>query len=87
MGEVSTDPGVFIRSMAARGALGGLSLASREVADLMDAFGFDYLLIETVGVERAMMIHTGSRGCRVIGNCLQFGQPEQCSACQRRIVP
>jgi LAO/AO transport system kinase len=50
MGEVATDPGVFIRSMAARGALGGLALASREVADVMDAYGFDLILTETVGV-------------------------------------
>ena len=50
MATVSTDPGVFIRSMAARGALGGLALSSREVADVMDAFGFERILTETVGV-------------------------------------
>lgn len=50
MGEVATDPGVFIRSMAARGALGGLALGSREVADVMDAFGFGRVITETVGV-------------------------------------
>lgn len=50
MSNVSTDPGVFIRSMAARGALGGLALSSREVADVMDAFGFQRILTETVGV-------------------------------------
>ena len=50
MAPVSTDPGVFIRSMAARGALGGLALRSREVADVMDAFGFEQILTETVGV-------------------------------------
>lgn len=50
MGEVATDPGVFIRSMAARGALGGLALGSREVADVMDAFGFQRVITETVGV-------------------------------------
>lgn len=50
MASVSTDPGVFIRSMAARGALGGLALSSREVADVMDAFGFEQILTETVGV-------------------------------------
>ena len=44
------DPGVFIRSMATRGSLGGLAAATREVADVLDAFGFDRLLIETVGV-------------------------------------
>jgi LAO/AO transport system kinase len=50
MNEVSMDPGVFIRSMATRGSLGGLSITTKEVADVMDAFGFDYILIETVGV-------------------------------------
>ena len=50
MESVALDPGVFIRSMATRGSLGGLAEATREVADVLDAFGFDRLLIETVGV-------------------------------------
>lgn len=50
MNEVATDPGVFVRSMATRGSLGGLALTTREVVDVMDAFGFDRILIETVGV-------------------------------------
>src|SRR5690606_12938338 len=50
MNELATDPGVFIRSMATRGALGGLALATKEVADVLDAFGYDRVLIETVGV-------------------------------------
>jgi LAO/AO transport system kinase len=50
MGNISTDPGVFIRSMATRGSLGGLAIASKEVADLLDAFGFDRVITETVGV-------------------------------------
>jgi LAO/AO transport system kinase len=50
MEEIALDSGVYIRSLATRGALGGLSAATREVADLMDAFGFDRVLIETVGV-------------------------------------
>src|SRR5690554_472951 len=50
MGEVTLDPGVFIRSMATRGSLGGLALATKEVADVLDAFGFDHVLVETVGV-------------------------------------
>ncbi len=44
------DPGVFIRSMATRGHLGGLSRTTDEVALVMDAAGFDVVLIETVGV-------------------------------------
>jgi len=44
------DPKVFIRSMGARGHLGGLSLATREAIRLMGAFGFDQVILETVGV-------------------------------------
>jgi LAO/AO transport system kinase len=50
MEAVALDPGVFIRSMATRGSLGGLAASTREVADVLDAFGFDRVLIETVGV-------------------------------------
>ncbi len=47
------DPGVFIRSMATRGALGGLSEAALQTALLMDASGRDVVLLETVGVGQA----------------------------------
>jgi LAO/AO transport system kinase len=50
MESVALDPGVFIRSMATRGSLGGLASATREVCDVLDAFGFDVILLETVGV-------------------------------------
>lgn len=50
MEEIALDPGIFIRSMGTRGSLGGLAAATREVADVLDAFGFDRVLIETVGV-------------------------------------
>ncbi|MGI8509142.1 MAG: methylmalonyl Co-A mutase-associated GTPase MeaB [Gemmatimonadaceae bacterium] len=50
MESVSLDPGVYIRSMATRGSLGGLSARTAEVADVVDAFGFDWIIIETVGV-------------------------------------
>jgi LAO/AO transport system kinase len=50
MERIALDPGVFIRSMATRGSLGGLAAATREVADVLDAFGFDDILLETVGV-------------------------------------
>jgi LAO/AO transport system kinase len=46
----STDPGVFIRSMANRGQLGGLARATNDVLLALDAAGFDIVLIETVGV-------------------------------------
>ncbi len=50
MSELATDPGIFIRSMATRGSLGGLATTTKEVIDLVDAFGFDHVLVETVGV-------------------------------------
>ena len=50
MESIALDPGVFIRSMATRGSLGGLAAATREVADVVDAFGVERILIETVGV-------------------------------------
>lgn len=50
MEEVALDPGVFIRSMATRGSLGGLAMATREACDVIDAFGMDVVLLETVGV-------------------------------------
>ena len=50
MESVALDPGVFIRSMATRGSLGGLAASTREVADVLDAYGFDRVVIETVGV-------------------------------------
>jgi GTPase len=50
MESVALDSGVYIRSLATRGSLGGLSAATRATADVLDAFGFDRILIETVGV-------------------------------------
>jgi len=49
MRDVSMDPGVFIRSLATRGHLGGLSRATSDVIKVMDAFGFDVVIVETVG--------------------------------------
>ena len=45
-----TDPGVFIRSMATRGSLGGLARATKDVIRACDAYGFDVIIVETVGV-------------------------------------
>lgn len=50
MESVALDPGIYIRSLATRGSLGGLSAATRASADVLDAFGFDRIVIETVGV-------------------------------------
>ena len=49
----TSDPGVFIRSMASRKSHGGLARAAIEACDVMDAFGFDDVIVETVGVGQA----------------------------------
>lgn len=53
MSSLFLDPDVFIRSMATRGSLGGLSAKTQAVCDLLDAFGKDIVIIETVGVGQA----------------------------------
>jgi LAO/AO transport system kinase len=50
MQQHHADPGIFIRSMATRGSLGGLARATADLAQLMDAAGKDHVIIETVGV-------------------------------------
>ena len=50
MNDLTNDPDVFIRSMGSRGALGGLAKATLGVVKLFDAFGMDYIFVETVGV-------------------------------------
>ncbi len=50
MNSIGLDEGVFVRSLATRGDLGGLSQAAGDMADVLDAAGFDYVLFETVGV-------------------------------------
>jgi len=63
MRDLAGDEGIFIRSMASRGALGGLALATAGVVQLLDAAGFDVVMVETVGagqseVEIARLAHT-----------------------------
>ena len=63
MRDLSGDPGVFIRSMASRGSLGGLAQATASMAQVFDAAGFDMVMIETVGagqseVDIARLAHT-----------------------------
>jgi LAO/AO transport system kinase len=53
MEERTLDKGVYIRSMASRGSHGGLARATADACDVMDAFGFDEILLETVGVGQA----------------------------------
>jgi len=63
MRDLAGDPGVFIRSMATRGSLGGIAFATSAVVQVLDAAGYDIILIETVGagqseVEIAHLAHT-----------------------------
>jgi GTPase len=63
MRDLSGDPGVFVRSMASRGSLGGLAQSTAAVTQVFDAAGFDVVLIETVGagqteVDIARLAHT-----------------------------
>jgi LAO/AO transport system kinase len=50
MSEIGIDNGIFIRSMATRGSLGGLSKRTIDAADVLDAAGYDLIILETVGV-------------------------------------
>jgi LAO/AO transport system kinase len=50
MSEIGQDPGVFIRSMATRGSIGGLSKKAIDAADVIDSAGYDFVILETVGV-------------------------------------
>lgn len=66
MPELAIEPDVFIRSMASRGSVGGLATATREVADLLDAFGFDRILLETMGVGQSELAIAGSADTTVV---------------------
>jgi LAO/AO transport system kinase len=66
MESVTLDPGVFIRSMATRGAVGGLATTTREVCDVADAFGFDRIIIETVGVGQSELEITGTADTAIL---------------------
>lgn len=66
MNDLVTDEGIFIRSMATRGSLGGLATTTKEVLDLMDAFGFHRVLVETVGVGQTELEITGAADTVVV---------------------
>jgi LAO/AO transport system kinase len=53
MRDLAGDDGIYVRSMATRGATGGLAHAAAGAADVLDAAGFDYVILETVGVGQA----------------------------------
>ncbi len=66
MEAVTLDPGVYIRSMASRGAAGGLATTTREVCDVLDAFGFDRIIIETVGAGQSELAIAASADTTVL---------------------
>lgn len=66
MSSLFTDPGVFIRSMATRGGLGGLAARTKEVCDVLDAFGRDWILVETVGVGQVELDITSTAHSTVV---------------------
>lgn len=66
MAEHTLDDGVFIRSLASRGALGGLSAAAAQVADLMDAAGRDVVVLETVGTGQSEVEMASIADVRVV---------------------
>ncbi len=66
MQDHATDPGVFIRSMATRGHLGGLSLSTPEAIRLFDALGREWILVETVGVGQVEVEIAGKADTTVV---------------------
>ena len=68
MQSLILDPGVFVRSMASRGALGGLAPTIDDVIAAMDAFGFEYILIETVGAGQDEVEIAGSALTTILVN-------------------
>ncbi len=66
MSDHATDDGVFIRSMATRGHLGGLSLATLEAVRVLDATGWPWVLIETVGVGQVEVEVAGAADTTVV---------------------
>ena len=66
MESVALDEGVYIRSMGSRGSLGGIATTTREVCDLLDASGFDRILVETVGVGQSELDVAGMADATVL---------------------
>ena len=66
MSEIGQDEGVFIRSMATRGSLGGLSKKAIDAADIIDAGGYDYVILETVGVGQSELDIAGAADTTIV---------------------
>ncbi len=79
MQEHSTDPGVFIRSMATRGHLGGLALATPHAVRILDAAGMPWVIIETVGVGQVEVEVAGAADTTVVALNPGWGDAVQAS--------
>lgn len=77
MAEHFTNEQVFIRSLATRGSLGGLSAKTIEITDVMRAFGFDYVFVETVGVGQSEVEIVGLADTTVLVLVPQAGDDVQ----------
>jgi LAO/AO transport system kinase len=77
MAALSGDPGVFVRSMATRGSLGGLSKTTGDVVTVLDAAGFERILVETVGVGQAEIEIARTAHTTVVVEAPGFGDEVQ----------
>ena len=77
MTELYSDPDVFIRSLASRGALGGLSAATQDVIHVLDAYGKDVVLIETVGAGQDEVDIAGAAQTTILVNTPNMGDEVQ----------
>jgi LAO/AO transport system kinase len=78
------DAGVYVRSMGARGHLGGLAAATRQVAKILDAYGRDYILVETVGVGQSELEISGL--CDTVAVVLNPSQGDEIQAMKAGIL-
>ena len=77
MQDHSTDPGVFVRSMATRGHLGGLAPATAGAVEVLDAYGCDLILVETVGTGQAEVDIVGAADTVVVVTVPHLGDAVQ----------
>ncbi|PTB21752.1 methylmalonyl Co-A mutase-associated GTPase MeaB [Trinickia symbiotica] len=79
MNRHDSDPAVFIRSMASRGALGGLAMAAGDALTIMDAMGWDVIVVETVGIGQSEMGVMRYASCIVLLQTALSGDETQLS--------
>jgi LAO/AO transport system kinase len=77
MRDLAGDPGIFIRSMATRGSLGGLARATADVISALDAAGFERILVETVGVGQAEVDIAGAAHTTIVVEAPGLGDEVQ----------